>query len=77
MTAKRRRRAVPSYADSVDVIGGTTDKHRVVGLKPYTSYSIIMTAKNSGGEGPESDQVSASTIEGGMFLTKLLFIINY
>lgn len=66
MSAKRRRRAIPSYANSTFVKGGTTSETTVYDLNPYTSYTIAIKANNSGGEGPSSDEASFNTIEDGM-----------
>ena len=65
VTAKRRRRAVPSYAAFVNVPGGNTQSYKVTKLKPYTHYSIAIKAFNSGGEGPASTEVFADTDEAG------------
>ena len=65
-TVKRRRRAIPSYAESTNVTGGTTGKTTVYGLNPYTDYTLAITAYNSGGEGPSSDETTFATLEDGM-----------
>lgn len=62
-TARRRRRAIPSYAKSTNVTGGTTKEATVYGLTPYTGYTLAIKAFNSGGEGPSSDEVTFDTIE--------------
>ena len=59
----RRRREIPAYALSVNVPGGTTTSHTVKGLTPYTNYNFAITAYNSGGEGPASDEAFAATDE--------------
>ncbi|KAL9959377.1 hypothetical protein ACROYT_G032696 [Oculina patagonica] len=63
LTARRRRRAIPSYAKSTNVTGGNTKETTVYGLTPYTNYRIAITAFNSGGNGPASDEVTAATLE--------------
>lgn len=65
-TVRRRRRAIPSYAQSTNVTGGTTGKTTVYELKPYTDYTLAITAFNSGGEGPSSDEATFATMEDGM-----------
>lgn len=65
--ARRRRRAIPSYANSTDVKGRTTSETTVFDLKPYTSYTMAIKAFNSGGEGPASDEIDLSTLQDGMF----------
>ena len=47
----------------MDVSGGNTKKHTVTELTPYTNYNMAIKAFNSGGEGPESDEVFAPTDE--------------
>ena len=59
----RRRREIPAYALSVSVPGGTTTSHTVKSLTPYTNYNFAITAYNSGGEGPASDEAFAATYE--------------
>ena len=66
LTVRRRRRAIPSYAKSTNVTGGTTREATVYRLTPYTDYTIAIKAFNSGGEGPSSDEVTFDTIEDGM-----------
>ena len=51
------------YALSVNVPGGTTTSHTVTRLTPYTNYNFAITAYNSGGEGPASDEAFAATDE--------------
>lgn len=63
VSAKRRRRAIPGYASVTNVMGVDTERYTVTGLKPYTNYKFVITAYNSGGNGPESDQVAADTDE--------------
>lgn len=63
VSAKRRRRAIPTFASSTNVTGGGTQRYTVTGLKPYTRYTIAVTAYNSGGDGPESAEVKANTLE--------------
>lgn len=65
--ARRRRRAIPSYANSTDVKGRTTSETTVFDLKPYTSYTMAIKAFNSGGEGPASDEIDLATLQDGMF----------
>ena len=66
LSERRRRRAIPSYAKSTNVTGGTTREATVYGLTPYTGYTLAIKAFNSGGEGPSSDEVTFDTIEDGM-----------
>ena len=66
LKVRRRRRAIPSYAKSTDVPGGTTKEATVLGLAPYTGYTLAIKAFNSGGEGPSSDEVTFDTLEDGM-----------
>ncbi|XP_068738238.1 fibronectin type III domain-containing protein-like [Montipora capricornis] len=63
VSSKRRRRAVPTFASSTNVTGGGMQSSTVPGLKPYTRYTIGVTAYNSGGDGPESAEVKANTLE--------------
>ncbi|XP_015778144.1 PREDICTED: fibronectin type III domain-containing protein-like isoform X2 [Acropora digitifera] len=63
VSAKRRRRAIPGYASVTNVTGVDTERYTVTGLKPYTNYKFVINAYNSGGNGPESDQVTAYTDE--------------
>ena len=64
----RRRREIPGYASYVNVRGGSTDRHKVTELTPYTNYIFAITAYNSGGEGPASNEDFAATEEDGKFL---------
>lgn len=66
---KRRKRAIPSYATFNTVANGTTEKHTVTELKPYTNYNMAVRAFNSGGEGPASVVVLAQTDEAGKLTT--------
>ena len=63
----RRRREIPRYASFVNVRGGSTDRHNVTELTPYTDYIFAITAYNSGGEGPASNEAFAATEEDGKF----------
>ena len=65
VSAKRRRRAIPTFASSTNVTGGGTQNYTVTGLKPYTRYTIAVTAYNSKGDGPESAEVKVDTEEAG------------
>ena len=65
ISAKRRRRDIPSYATFANVTGGATQTYTVTNLKPYTNYNFALKAVNSGGEGPQSDEVFAPTEEAG------------
>ena len=72
MTARRRRRAIPSYANSNDTKGGPP--YTLTGLTPYTDYNLAIKAFNSGGEGPSSDEISFSTLQASMCSTFEMFI---
>ncbi|XP_068715034.1 hemicentin-1-like [Montipora foliosa] len=61
VSAKRRRRAIPSFALSTNVMEGSTQKYAVTGLRPYTCYTMAITSYNSGGDGPESAEVKVNT----------------
>ena len=63
----RRRREIPGYESFVNVRGGSTDRHNVKELTPYTDYIFAITAYNSGGEGPASNEAFAATEEEGKF----------
>ena len=63
----RRRREIPGYATFVNVRGGSTDRHKITKLTPYTNYIFAITAYNSGGEGPASNEASAATEEDGKY----------
>ncbi|XP_068759030.1 fibronectin type III domain-containing protein-like [Montipora capricornis] len=63
LSAKRRRRAIPSDAIVVDVSGGRTGRYTVTNLSPYTNFNMVIKAYNNGGEGPASSEVSAETDE--------------
>ena len=65
VSIKRKRRDVPSSADSLEVLGGDTRQATLSGLKPYTNYNAVVKAFNSAGEGPESATMSFKTLEGG------------
>ena len=56
---------MPSSADSLEVQGGNTRQATLTGLKPYTSYVVVVKAFNSGGEGPASATILFETKEGG------------
>ena len=62
---RRKRRDVPSSADSLEVLGGNTRQATLTGLKPFTNYNVVVKAFNSAGEGPESATMSFETLEGG------------
>ena len=76
-TAKRRRRAIPKYADFVNVPGGNTQSYEVKKLTPYTSYNLAIKAFNSGGEGPASIEVDAETDEAGMLRNVLIIYTDH
>ncbi|XP_068757831.1 fibronectin type III domain-containing protein-like [Montipora capricornis] len=63
LSKKRRRRAIPSYAIVVDVLGGQMRRYTVTNLSPYTNYKMVIKAYNNKGEGPASSEVSAETLE--------------
>ena len=63
----RRRREIPGYALFVDVQRGGTDRHKITKLTPYTNYTFAITAYNSCGEGPASNETFAATEEDGKF----------
>ena len=75
VSEKRRRRAIPTFASSTNVTGGGTQSYTVTELKPYTRYTIAVTAYNSVGDGPESAEVIAFTSETGKVV--LVFKGNY
>ena len=41
--------------------------HKITELTPYTNYIFAITAYNSGGEGPASNEAFAETQEDGNF----------
>ena len=63
----RRRREIPGYPSFVNVRGGGTDRHKITKLTPYTNYIFVITAYNSGGEGPASNEAFAPTEEDSKF----------
>ncbi|XP_022810031.1 fibronectin type III domain-containing protein-like [Stylophora pistillata] len=60
---RRRRRAIPSYANSADVKARTTSSTAVLDLKPYTSYKVAIKAFNSGGKGPATYETYFDTLQ--------------
>ena len=67
----RRRREIPGNASFVNVRGGSTDRHKITELTPYTNYIFAITAYNSGGEGPASNEAFAETEEDGTFFLRI------
>ncbi|XP_020621934.1 hemicentin-1-like isoform X3 [Orbicella faveolata] len=64
VSIRRKRRDVPSSANSLKVLGGDTRQATLTGLKPYANYNVVVKAFNSAGEGPESVAMSFETLEG-------------
>ena len=79
VSAKRRRRAIPSFALSTNVTEGSTQRYAVTGLRPYTCYTMAITSYNSGGDGPESAEVKVNTSEPGRFKENYstLLLVSY
>jgi hypothetical protein len=62
VNAKRRRKEIPAGAK---VFKATKTEETVTGLTPYTKYNMAIKAFNSGGEGPQSDEISFDTLQDG------------
>ena len=70
VSVRRRRRSIPENAKTSDVskteaCSGEKCSYEVKGFEPYTNYKLAITAFNSGGEGPASEEIAFATLQDG------------
>ena len=54
-----------SFSDTVNITGGDNRQYTLTALRPYTNYTVTVTAYNDGKEGPDSDERTQETAQAG------------
>ena len=57
-----------TFADTINITGGENRSYTLTKLRPYTNYTVTVSAYNDGGIGPASDNRTRQTKQAGQLV---------
>ena len=66
-----------TFSDTITVIGGKNLAYTLTELRPYTNYTVTVSAYNDGGTGPTSDNRIQQTEQAGQLVYSILVHVSY
>ena len=66
-----------TFSDTITVIGGQNIAYTLTELRPYTNYTVTVSAYNDGGTGPTSDNRIQQTEQAGQLVYSLLVHVSH
>ena len=66
-----------TFSDTITVIGGQNIAYTLTELRPYTNYTVTVSANNDGGTGPTSDNRIQQTEQAGQLVYSLLVHVSH
>ena len=66
-----------SFSDTINITGGKNRSYTLTELRPYTNYTVTVSAYNDVGTGPTSDNRIQQTEQAGQLVYSLLVHVSY
>ena len=66
-----------TFSDNVNITGGENRLYTLTELRPYTNYTVTVSAYNDAGTGPTSDNRIQQTEQAGQLVYSLLVHVSY
>ena len=66
-----------TFSDTINITGGENRTYTLTELRPYTSYTVTVSAYNDAGTGPTSDNRAQQTEQAGQLVYLLLFHVSH
>ena len=65
-----------TFSDTINITGGENRSYTVTELRPYTNYTVMVSAYNDAGIGPTSDERTQQTEQAGQLVYSLLVHVS-
>ena len=66
-----------TFSDTINITGGENRSYTLTELRPYTNYTVTVSAYNDAGTGPTSDNRTQQTEQAGQLVYSLLVHFSY
>ena len=66
-----------TFSDNITITGGENRAYTLTELRPYTNYTVTVSAYNDVGTGPSSDSRIQQTEQAGQLVYSLLVHVSY
>ena len=66
-----------TFSDAIKITGGENRSHTLTELRPYTNYTVTVSAYNDAGTGSRSDNRIQQTEQAGQLVYSLLVHVSY
>ena len=66
-----------TFSDTIIIIGGKNRSYTLTELRPYTNYTVTVSAYNDAGTGSTSDNRTQETEQAGQLVYSLLVHVSY
>ena len=66
-----------TFSDTITITGGENREYTLTELRPYTNYTVTVSAYNDVGTGPTSDNRIQQTGQAGQLVYSLLVHVSY
>ena len=66
-----------TFSDTINITGGENRSYTLTELRPYTNYTVTVSAYNDVGTGPTSDNRIQQTKQAGQLVYSLLVHVSY
>ena len=66
-----------TFSDTINITGGENRAYTLTELRPYTNYTVTVSAYNDVGTGPTSDNRIQQTEQAGQLVYSLLIRVSY
>ena len=66
-----------TFSDTINITGGENRAYTLTELRPYTNYTVTVSAYNDVGTGPTSDNRIQQTEQAGQLVYSLLVHVYY
>ena len=66
-----------TFSDTINITGGENRSYTLTELRPYTNYTVTVSAYNDVGTGPTSDNRTQQTEQAGQLVYSLLVHVSY
>ena len=66
-----------TFSDTINITGGENRSYTLTELRPYTNYTVTVSAYNDVGTGPQSDNGIQQTEQAGQLVYSLLIHNSY
>ena len=66
-----------TFSDTINITGGENKSYTLTELRPYTNYTVTVSAYNDVGTGPTSDNRIQQTEQAGQLVYSLLVHVSY